>query len=124
MLGAQATSAASQTSFNGASTAIQGAFVAVQTAGRDGGNTTSLVVQLNNALALVQRAKLENASKPSQASADLQSALSIAQGVQSSAATVGQQGVSARQSQVDVSIASAVAIIGVALALYIFGERI
>ena len=117
-------SAAGKASFSGASSAVQSAFVAVQTAGRDGGNTTSLVAQLNGALELVQKASVENSSNPAQASVDLQSALSIAQAVQSSAAGVAQQGISARQLQFELSITSAVAIVGVAVALYVYGDRI
>jgi predicted PurR-regulated permease PerM len=124
MTGAPVVSAASQASFNGASSAVQSAFVAVQTAGRDGGNTTSLVSQLNGALALVQKAFTENRSSPAQAAIDLQSAASIAQGVQSSAATVAQQGTSARQFQLGLSIGSAIVIIGIAVALYAYGDRI
>jgi hypothetical protein len=124
MIGAPGVLAASQTSFNGVSSAVQNAFVAVQTAGRDGGNTTSLVVQLNGALALVQKATAENATNPGEATTDLQSALSIAQGVQSSAAAVARQGTSARHLQIELSVFSAVVIIDVAIALYVYGDRI
>jgi hypothetical protein len=124
MLGAPGVSAATQASFNGASSAVQSAFVAVQTAGKDGGNITSLVMQLNGALALVQKATLENSSKPAQASADLRSALNTAQSVQASAATVAQQGTSARQLQFDLSVVSAAVIIGIAVALYVYGDRV
>jgi hypothetical protein len=116
--------AASQISPSGASSAVQNAFVAVQTAGRDGGNITSLVTKLNSALALVQKASGENSSNPAQASADLQSALTIAQQVQSSAAAVAQQGMSARQFQFELSVVSAVVIVGVAVALYVYGDMI
>jgi len=124
MAGASGVSAASQASFAGASSAVQNAFVAVQTAGTDGGNVTSLVAQLNGALALVQRATTENSSNPVKASTDLQSAISIARGVQSSAATVAQQGLSARQIQLEISIVSAVVIVCIAVALYFYGDRI
>ena len=124
MIGAPVVSAASQASFNGASSAVQSAFVAVQAAGRDGGNVTSLVAQLNGALALVQKASAENSSSPAQAAIDLQSASSMAQGVQTSAATVAQQGTSARQFQLGLSIGSAILIIGIAIALYAYGDRI
>jgi len=120
----QVTSAASQATFGGTSLAVQSAFIAVQTAGKDGGNITSLVAELNGALALVQKASAENSSNPSQASVDLQSALVIAQQVQSAAATVGRQGISTRQVQFDFSVASAVVIMGVAVALYVYGDRI
>ena len=123
-VGSPLASAASQPSFIGASSAVQSAFVAVQAAGKDGGNITSLVAQLNGALALVQKAVLENSSNPAQASADLQSASNIAQGVQSTAAGVAQQGISTRQLQFEVSIASAVVIVVIAVALYVYGDRI
>ena len=119
-----AASAAVNASFSGASSAIQSAFVAVQTAGSDGGNITSLLARLNSALALAQKASMENSTNPSQASADLQSALGIAQGVQASAARVGQQGIAARQLQFEISVTSAVAIVGIAAALYLYGDRI
>ena len=124
MVGAPRTSAADQASFNGASSAVQNAFVAVQTAGNDGGNITALVTQLNGALALLQNANTENASNPSQASTDLQSAVSIAQGVQASSASVAQQGISARQFQLGLSIGSAIVIVGLAAALYLYGDRV
>ena len=117
-------SAAGQASFGGASSAVQSAFLAVQTAGKDGGDITSLVAQLNGALALVQRASSENSTDPAQASSDLQSALSIAQQVQSAAAPAAQQGTTARQLQEEVSVASAAVIVGVAVALYFYGDRI
>jgi hypothetical protein len=124
MVAPPVTSAASQASFSGTSSAVQSAFVAVQTAGTDGGNITSLVAQLNGALVLVQKASAENSTDPAQASADLHSALAIAQEVQSAAATVGQQGMSARQLQFEISVASSVAIVGVAVALYFYGDKI
>ena len=98
--------------------------MAVQAAGRDGGNITSLLAQLNAALALVQKASSENSTDPAQASSDLQSAISMAKEVQSAAPTVALQGASARQLQFEISVASAIAIIGVAVALYFFGDRI
>ena len=123
-MGSSGVFAANQASFNSASSGVQNAFVAVQTAGKDGGNVTSLVTQLNGALALLQKASTENSSKPAQASTDLQSALTIAQGVQSAAAAVAQQGMSSRQLQLDLSVASAVVIVVIAIALYFYGDRI
>ena len=123
LMSTPAASAAGNASFSGTSSAVQSAFVAVQTAGKDGGNTTSLVTQLNTALALVQKASTENSTNPAQAAADLQSALSIAQGVQAFAAGVDRQGIAARQLQFEVSIVSAVVIVGIAVALYVYGER-
>jgi len=124
VVGSQGVSAASPATFNGAASAVQNAFVAVQAAGRDGGNISSLVVKLNDALALVQKASAENATAPSQALVDLQSATSLAQGVQSSAATVAQQGTSARQLQLELSVTAAAVIVGIAVAFYVYGDRI
>jgi len=103
---------------------VQQAFVAVQSAGKDSGNVTSLVTELNVALTLIQNASLENSTKPAQADSDLNSALAIAQRVQASAATVGHQGIAARQFQFDLSVGSAIAIVGIAIALYVYGDRI
>ena len=103
---------------------MQQAFVAVQSAGKDSGNVTSLVTELNVALTLIQNASLENSTKPAQADSDLNSALAIAQRVQASAATVGHQGIAARQFQFDLSVGSAIAIVGIAIALYVYGDRI
>ena len=116
--------AAGSASIGKTTEAVQTAFVAVQAAGNDGGNISSLVAQLNSALALVQKASAENSTNPAQASSDLQSALNIAQGVQASAAGVAQQGTSSRQLQFEISIVSAVVIVGIAAAIYIYGDRI
>ena len=123
-VGEPAAYAASQASLNGASSAVQSAFVATQTAGKDGGNITSLLAQLNGALALVQKASAENSTKPAQASTDLQSAQTIALQVQSSAAMVAQQGTSARRFQLFFSLFSALVIICFAAAIYVFGDKI
>ena len=116
--------AASQASFNGASSAVQRAFVAVQGAGKDGGNVTSLVAELNGALALVQKASSENSSNPTQAASDLNSALAIVQVVQASAASVAQQSLAARHFQIELSVGSATAILVIAFALYAYGDWI
>ena len=123
-MGSSEASAADQASFAGTSYTLKTAFLAVQTAGKDGGNVTSLLVQLNTALDLVQNASAENSTNPSQASTDLQSALGIAKGVQSAAATVAQQGMSARQLQLELSVGSAAVIVGIAIVLYVYGDRI
>jgi len=123
-LGAPQAFASSQASFNGASSAVEHAFVAVQNAGKDGGNVSALVAELNGALTLIQKATSENSTNPGQAVSDLNSVLAIAQGVQASAATVGQQGLAARQFQLEMSIGSAIVIVGIAIGLYFYGDRI
>jgi len=117
-------SAASPAPFSTASSAVQQAFLAVQNAEKDGGNVSSLVAQLNGALALIQKASAENSTNPGQAASDLNAAVTISQGVKASAATVGQQGMAGRQFQSELSIGSTIVIVGIAIALYIYGERI
>jgi hypothetical protein len=116
--------ASSQPSSTQASSAVGTAFAAVQAAGRDGGNVSSLVAQLNGALVLIQEASSENSSNPAKAASDLNSALAIAEGVQASAATAAQQGMAARQLQFGLSIGTAAAIVAIAIALYFYGDRI
>lgn len=122
--GTPAALAATPASFSGASSAVQQAFVAVKKAGNDGGNVSSLVAELNGALALIQKAESENSSNPAQAGADLQSALAMAQGVQAEAPAVAQQGASARQFQFILSVTVSAVIVGVAVALYVYGDRL
>ena len=123
-LGAPQAFASSQASFIGASSAVEHAFVAVQNAGKNGGNVSALVAELNGALTLIQKALSENSTNPGQAANDLNSAVAVAQGVQASAATVGQQGIAARQYQFELSVGSAIVIVGIAIALYVYGDRI
>lgn len=116
--------AASRASFDGGYSAVQSAFVAVQSAEEKGGNVTSLVSQLNGALALVQKAADENSTNPAQAASDLQSAVQIAQVVQARAGPVGEAGAAARQSQLVLSLSSAAAILAGAALVYFYGERV
>lgn len=118
------TRAVSESSVSSAESTIQGAFVVVQNAESQGGNVTSLVGQLNDALTLVQRALAENSTNPSQATADLQSAIVIAQQVAADAPAVEQSGLASRQAQEYVSIGSAIAVVTVAALIYVYGERI
>jgi len=118
------TYAASQTDYSSAMQQIGSAFSATYAADQQGGNVTSLVSQLNSALQLVAKANSENATQPSQATADLQQAVTIAKGVQTLAGGVGQTGASARQAQFYISVGSAVAIVAAASLIYIFGDRI
>ena len=116
--------AATGPSFAGASAAVGQAFISVHAAGSDGGNVSSLVGQLNRALALIQKAEIENSTNPVQATADLGSALLIAQSVQAESPIVAQDGLASRQAQLEISVSAAVAIVAVAVALYIYGDRI
>ncbi len=87
--------AASQTDFSITNSAITSAFVATHIAEEKGGNVSSLVTMLNEALTLVQKAQSENSSNPSQAAIDLQNATQLAQQVSSDSAGIARSGVSA-----------------------------
>lgn len=116
--------AASPSQFSAVSGSIASAYAAVNAAQARGGNTTSLVASLNTAIALFERAQAENASLPAAAATDLQNATAIAQQVQGSAPAIGAQGASARQVQEYVSVGTAAAIVIIAGALYVYGDRI
>ena len=124
LTGPLSANAAPPSSFSGAYSAVQAAFLSVNAAQQRGGNVTGLVLKLNGALALIQSAGAENSSNPSQAAADLQAAVTEAQQVEGAAPAVGQQGANARQLQFEVSVASAAAIVVVAAAIYLYGDRI
>jgi hypothetical protein len=121
---APASLAASTVSVQQGYAAVQVAYASVLDAQRQGGNVTSLVAQLNGAISLLQKASSENSTNPTQANADVQTAVQIARGVETAAGPVGAQGANSRQLQFIISMTSAVAIVAVASALYVFGDRI
>ncbi len=123
-MGVGGTHAASQTDYSNAMQQIGSAFSATYTADMQGGNVTSLVSQLNGALQLVSKAASENSTQPTQASTDLQQAVTIAKSVQAAAGGVGQTGAAARQTQLYISVGSAAVIIAIASLVYVFGDRI
>jgi hypothetical protein len=116
--------AVTQSSADGGYTSIQTAFAATQSAGRQGGNVTSLIAQLNSAVALIQKASAENATNPTQAAADLANATKIAQSVTIEAVSVAQMGASATQAADIRSIITASAIAVAAALIYVFGGRV
>ncbi len=116
--------AATPSDFSNATKAISSAFSATYDAEEKGGNVSSLVSTLNQALALVQKAQSENTSNPSQASTDLENAAQLADSVSSQSVAIGQSGASAKSTVVMESVGSSVAIIVIALLVYIFGGQI
>jgi hypothetical protein len=117
-------SAASQTDFSNAQEAIALAYSATVGAASNGGNVTALVARLQSSLILVENATAVNTSDPALASAYLQNATLIANGVSAQALLVGQAGLNARQAQTLESVGSAAGIVVVASLLYLFGDRI
>ena len=118
------TNAASPAGFVNANSAINSAFSATYNAQQNGGNVTTLVETLNSAIALVQKAQSENSTNPSQATADLQSAIQLAQQVSSEAPSIGQAGAAARQLVVEESVAGIIAIGILGALVYLYGGRI
>lgn len=116
--------AATASEFSNANSAINSAFSAVYNAEGDGGNVTVQINELNTALALVDRAQAENSTNPSHALADLQNATLIATQVSNQSGAVSQAGAAARQVEDEESIGSAIAILVVALLIYLYAGRI
>jgi len=116
--------AATPADFTNTNNAIASAFVAAQNAEAKGGNVSGLVVLLNQALALVQKAESENSSNPAQATADLKDATALAEDVSADAIQVGYTGAAARTTQIEESIGESIAIVVIAVLIYIFGGRI
>ena len=115
---------ASQSDFSVTNDAITSAFVTTRIAEAKGGNVSSLVTMLNEALALVQKAQSENSTNPSQASTDLQNATQLAEQVSSDSVGIAQSGSSANSTRTTESIGASVGIIVIAILVYIFGGRI
>jgi len=116
--------AITQAQVSSANGAIQSAFTSAHNAEKSGGNVSSLVAQLNNAIQLVQKAEAENATSQAQATADLQNATALAQSVVAASASVSQTGSAARQTTEVTSVSAASAIIVIAALTYIFGGRV
>ena len=121
---ADSAAALTQTEVSSANGEIQSAFVSAYSAEKSGGNVSSLIAELNNAIQLVQKAEAENATSPSQAAADLQNATRDAQRVTAESASVAQMGGAARQITELTSVSAASAVVVVAALTYIFGGRI
>lgn len=117
-------SAANSSNFTSANSAINSAFSATRGAEQSGGNVSALIAKLNVALSLVQKAQSENASNPTQASLDLQNATQIADQVSTSAPSVARAGSAARETQYAESIGSSIAIVILALLVYLYGARV
>jgi predicted PurR-regulated permease PerM len=117
-------SAAAPTDFSSTNQAIAAAFSATYQAEQRGGNVTSLVESLNQALQFVAQAQLVNSTNPAQATQDLQNATQLAQKVSSLAPSVGQAGAQAHQLLVEeISIEIAV-VIAASAWIYVYGDRI
>jgi hypothetical protein len=119
-----AAGAVTQNDVSQANNAIQTAFVSIQRAENIGGNISSLVMQLNNAIQLVSKSEAENNSNPIQAAADLQSAIRDAQAVSSESNSAAQSGAAVKQMTTVRSIASAFLVIAGATLIGLFGDQI
>ena len=120
----QYSTAATADNFASANASVASAFQSMYSAEKSGGNVTSLTAQLNEAVALIQKAQAENSTNPLLATADLQNATSIANLVASESIAVGQSGASSLRLRDSESIASAIVIVVAAILVYIYGGRI
>ena len=121
---ADSAAAVTQAQISSANSQIQSAFASANSAEKSGGNVSSLVAQLNNAIQLIQKAEAENATSAAQAAADIQNATATAQSVIAESPSVAQTGSAARQTTEVTSVGAASAIVFVAALTYIFGGRI
>lgn len=117
-------SAASPSDFSNTNSAINSAFATTFSAEKSGGNVSSLIAQLNTALALVQKAESENATNPTQARLDLSNATSIANLVSSESYSVAQEGQSSVNFRNAESISGAVVIVILAALAYLYGGMV
>jgi hypothetical protein len=116
--------AANQKDFLNANNLIISAYVDLHTAEQQGGNVSSLVVQLNAALSLYEKAQQENLTNPNQATIDLTNASQIASNVTTEYVQLGQASASVRiAQQTNAEVESTLVIIGAAL-VYVFGPII
>ena len=85
---------------------------------------TKLIASFNVALALYAKAQGVNSTQPGAATSDLQNATQIADAISADAPLVGQQGAAARQTQLELSVGSAAAVVALAALIYVYGDRI
>ena len=121
---ADSASAITQAQVSSANGEIHSAFTSAHSAEKSGGNVSSLVAQLNDAIQLVQKAQAENATSPALAAADLQNATSTAQAVIADSPSVAHTGSAARQTTELTSLSAASVIVLLAALTYIFGGRV
>jgi hypothetical protein len=119
-----AAAAVTQAQVSSANSGIQSAFASAQGAEKSGGNVSSLVAKLNEAIQLVQKAEAENGTSPAQADADLRNATALAQGVTAESQSVAQAGSAARQTAEVTSLGAASAVVVLAALAYAFGGRL
>jgi hypothetical protein len=103
---------------------IDQAFLAVHSAEAVGGNVTSLVSSLNQAINLTERADSLNASNPSVASAMYSQAYSLASNVLQQAPTVAVQGRAAVAAATTDFYAETIVLGALAVIAYFFTERV
>jgi predicted PurR-regulated permease PerM len=110
--------------FSTANNAVNSGFSSVYYAEQNGGDVSALVEKLNDAVFLIQKARAENASDPSAATADLLNASTIAQMVSLNSTSVSAGGSMARQLRLAQSLGTVVATLAIATFAYLRGERV
>jgi hypothetical protein len=115
---------ATGSAFSSANYSVNSAFSSVYSAEQNGEDVSGLVERLNSAIFLIQRAGSENSTNPSAADTDLSNATSIAQEVSLAAASVSNNGSTARQLRLYESIGTIAATISLAALAYVRGDRI
>jgi ABC-type uncharacterized transport system fused permease/ATPase subunit len=117
-------SGSSQNDFSSAQSALAHAYSQISLIDQNGGNTTSLVSQLNIAVNLFQRAMEDESSDPVTASSELQNATEIANKVSNESVPILQIALAQEHERFALAITEAGVIITASVLLYLFGERI
>ena len=107
-----------------AANSVNSAFSSVYYAEQNGGDVSALVVKLNTAIFLIQKAQAENATDPDAATADLSNATTIAQMVSLNSSSVSTSGLMARQLSLYESLGTVAAALGLAALAYLKGDRV
>jgi hypothetical protein len=102
----------------------EAAYLKVLAAERAGGNVTSLVEMMNQALSLISQAQGIEASNPSEAASLYSQANSLIQEVQQQAPQVESAGAAAQQSQLLWLSAFLIALAVAGAAVFFFGSRV
>jgi hypothetical protein len=110
--------------FSNALKEITASYVEVNSAYQQGENVTLLVNNLNNAIALYDKALGENSTDAAQAINDLQNATRIATQVLDNSTILTRIGTTQKERQVDIALVESVMIILVAIIAYFYIENI
>lgn len=117
-------SAATPDQFSSTLHAINSAFESVHNAQQKGGNVSLLVIELNEAISLYEKAQAENFSNPGQATAALLEATNFANEANQSSFPVAKEGAAQVNWRVTESVVAVIDIIVGTTLIFIYGDQL